>query len=74
MAALFEIQNHHLSNESISIKALTVCRWFIEQRSFWFLVSFRLRYRVLQTCSVAEASPKNEKSLLHTATSFLSML
>src|SRR5579863_6146653 len=28
------------------------------KRSFLVLASFRLRYRLIQTCSVAEASPK----------------
>jgi hypothetical protein len=44
------------------------------QRSFWFLASFQLSHRVFQTCSFAEASPKNQKSSLLIAASFLSML
>ena len=37
-----------------------MCRRFDEQRSFWFLASFRLRCRVIQTCAVAEASQKTK--------------
>ena len=45
---------------SISIKAVARCWGPVGRRSVWTWASFRLSYRVLGTCALAEASPKSK--------------
>jgi hypothetical protein len=46
----------------------------MEERSFWFLASFWLSYRVLQTCSFAKALPKTKNPRSELATVFFKLL
>jgi hypothetical protein len=46
----------------------------VRKRSFWLLALFRLGHRPQRACSLAKTSPKDQKSSLRIATSFLSML
>ncbi len=45
---------------SISIKHVALCLVYMPGRSFWPWASFRLSYRVFQTCAFAKASPKSK--------------
>src|SRR5258708_35535500 len=57
--------------EGLSISINAVATW---KRSFWLWALFRLGHRPQGACSLAETSPKDQKSSLPIATSFLSML
>jgi hypothetical protein len=46
----------------------------MRERSFWLWAVFQLGHRPLRACSLAKTSPKDQKSSLLIATSFLSML